>query len=143
ASDASPAAAAERTEFSSIVHRESVRLAEMLQTLLDLSRIEADKVTMAPTSIDLREAVLASYKRLRPQFKARRIVLKMRADTGTPAGRADARWIGRVFDALLSNAAKFSPEGAAVHVGLRSFADSVRVEVRDFGPGVPDALRAG
>jgi len=140
AGDESPAATAERIEFSSIVQREAVRLTDMLQSLLDLSRIEADKVVMTPAPVDLKAAVVASYQRLRPQFKARKILVKVSSEDGMPSALADPRWIARVFDALLSNAAKFGPEGSEVRVQLRAFGHDARVEVRDHGPGVPAAL---
>jgi signal transduction histidine kinase/signal recognition particle receptor subunit beta len=142
AGDESPAAAAERVEFSSIVQREAVRLTDMLQTLLDLSRIEADKVVMTPAPVDLKQAVVASYQRLRPAFKARRIVVKVNTEDGMPAAHADPRWMARVFDSLLSNAAKFGPESSEVRVALRVEGGVARVAVRDHGPGVPERLRA-
>jgi sigma-B regulation protein RsbU (phosphoserine phosphatase) len=141
AGDESPAAAAERVEFSAIVQREAVRLTDMLQTLLDLSRIEADKVVMSPSAVDLKQGVVASYQRLRPQFKARKILVKVSAEDGMPPAYADPRWVARVFDALLSNAAKFGPEGSEVRVVLRTAEGWARVDVRDHGPGVPERLR--
>ena len=141
AGDDAPAAAAERTEFASIVHREAVRLTDMLQMLLDLSRIEAGKVVMTPGAVDLREGLLASYKRMRPQYKAKNLTVKIRVDEAMSPARADPRWMGRVFDQLLSNAAKFGPEGSEIHVTIRHYGDAARVEVRDHGPGVPEHLR--
>jgi signal transduction histidine kinase/signal recognition particle receptor subunit beta len=142
AGDDSPAAAAERVEFSSIVQREAVRLTDMLQSLLDLSRIEADKVVMTPSAVDLKQGVVASYQRLRPHFKARRILVKVSSDDGMPPAWADPRWIARVFDALLGNAAKFGPENSEVRVVLRAFGGWAHVEIRDHGAGVPERLRA-
>jgi signal transduction histidine kinase len=141
AGDESGVGTAERKEFASIVHREACRLTEMLQALLDLSRLEAGKVTMQPAACDLRDGLLAAYQRQRPCFKARGIKVKVRVDDAMPAARADRRWLGRVFDALLANAAKFPPEGTEVHVTIRRAGDSARVEFRDAGPGVPEALR--
>ncbi len=142
AGEESPAAAAERVEFSSIVQREAVRLTDMLQTLLDLTRIEADKVAMTPSEFALKPAVVASYQRLRPQFKARRILVKVSSEESMAPVFADARWMARVFDALLSNAAKFAPESSEVRVVLRSEGGKARVEIRDRGAGVPEKLRA-
>jgi signal transduction histidine kinase len=133
--------AAERTEFSAIIHREAERLTGMVQTLLDLSRIEAGKVSMTPVSVEMKECVLASYQRLRPQLLARSVKVRLMCDPSMPAARGDARWIGRALDALFSNAAKFAPEGSEVHVVIRPKGGLARVEVRDAGAGVPAALR--
>lgn len=142
AGDAAPGSAAERTEFSTIIRREAARLTDMVQTLLDLSRIEAGKVVLSPGSVDVKEGILASYQRMRPNFVARGITVRLLADPGMSPARADARWTGRVFDALLSNAAKFSPEGSEVHIAIRDRGGVVRVDIRDRGPGVPEPLRA-
>jgi signal transduction histidine kinase/signal recognition particle receptor subunit beta len=140
--DAASGTAAERTEFATIIHREAARLTDMVQTLLDLSRIEAGKVTMTAGAVDMKEGLLASYQRVRAQFVERNITVRLLADEGMPSARADARWTGRVFDALLSNAAKFSPEGSEVHVAIRDTGGAARVEIRDRGPGVAEPLRA-
>jgi signal transduction histidine kinase len=141
AADASPSAAGDRAEFAGIVHRESAKLTEMVRQLLDLSGIEAGKVAMTPVPLDLEAGVMASYRRLRRQFKTRRITLKLRAETGLAAALADARWMERVFDALLGNAAKFAPEGSEVVVLAREVGGFAKVEVRDVGAGVPEPLR--
>jgi signal transduction histidine kinase/signal recognition particle receptor subunit beta len=142
AGDPAPASAAERTEFSTIIHREAARLTEMVQTLLDLSRIEAGKVDMTAGALDLKECLLASYQRNRPSFVARDISVRLLVDEGMAPARADSRWIARVFDALLSNAAKFAPEGTEVHVAIRHVGDAARIDVRDRGAGIPEHLRA-
>ncbi len=142
AGDSAPASAAERTEFSTIIHREAARLTEMVQTLLDLSRIEAGKVDMTAGTLDMKECLVASYQRNRPSFVARGISVRLLVDEGMAPARADARWIARVFDALLSNAAKFAPEGTEVHVAIRHVGDAARIDVRDRGAGIPEHLRA-
>jgi signal transduction histidine kinase/signal recognition particle receptor subunit beta len=139
--DAAPAAAAERTEFATIIHREAARLTEMVQALLDLQRLEAGKVAMTAGAVDVKENLLAAYQRARAQFVERNITVRLLTDEGMPSARADARWIGRVFDALLSNAAKFAPEGSEVHVAIRDGGGVARIEIRDRGPGVAETLR--
>jgi signal transduction histidine kinase/signal recognition particle receptor subunit beta len=141
AGDGAPASAAERAEFAGVIKREAGRLTDMVQTLLDLNRIEAGKVTMQPSAVDVSEALLASYKRLRSQFKERNVAVKVLADPSMPSLKADPRWMARVFDALLGNAAKFAPEGTEVRVAVREKQGLARVDVKDKGPGVPEALR--
>jgi signal transduction histidine kinase len=142
AGDAAPASAAERAEFAGVIRREAGRLTEMVQALLDLTRIEAGKVAMQPSAVDVGEALLASYKRLRGQFKERRVTVKVLADPSMPSLKADPRWMARVFDALLGNAAKFAPEDSEVRVAVREKQGLARVDVKDRGPGVPDAMRS-
>src|SRR5262245_64636548 len=97
AGDATPASAAERAEFAGVIRREAGRLTDMVQTLLDLTRLEAGKVALQPTAVDVREALLASYKRLAPQFKARDVTVRVLAEPAMPSLRADPRWLARVL----------------------------------------------
>lgn len=60
------------------------------------------------------------------------------------AGRAcvDDMRLAQVLNNLISNAAKHSPRGAPIEVGLTTDGDVMRIEVRDHGPGVPPAFRS-
>ena len=55
---------------------------------------------------------------------------------------ADRKRVLQVMTNLLSNAAKFSKEGTAVEVAMENNGDSVRVEVHDTGPGIPETFRS-
>ncbi|MCG3134310.1 MAG: Adaptive-response sensory-kinase SasA [Planctomycetes bacterium] len=141
AAETGSAAAEERAEFAGVVVREAARLTAMLQQVLELSQLEAGKAALSIEGVNLRDAVLESHKRIRPQFKAAHAKLHLRVEQGLPLAMADPSWIGRVLDALLSNAVKFGREGGHVSVTLRADGGAVRVEVGDDGPGVPEALR--
>jgi signal transduction histidine kinase/signal recognition particle receptor subunit beta len=141
AGDSGDAAEAERREFSAIVQQETARLTGMLQAVLDLSALEADQVAMARTPLDLPAVIRDAHKVHRDAFRDRDVRVRVRVEDDLPAPVGDAAWLGRVMGELLSNACKFSPEGASVVVTARRSGDEVLVEVEDQGPGVPDALR--
>ncbi len=136
AEDSGPGAAAERREFSAIVQQETERLTEMLQSVLDLSALEADQVQMARSPVDLRDLILVAYRVLREAFRRRGVKVRVRIEDDLPQPLGDTQWIGRVLRELLSNACKFSPEGAPVVVTVRHADDCVVIEVEDQGPGV-------
>lgn len=140
AEDTSEQAAADRAEFTGIVDAESRRLAGMLQSLLDYSQLEADDVSMADDPLDLRALLVESYKRFRAAFRDARVQVRVRVEPDLPPALGDGRWLAKVFDALLSNALKFSPEDSVVQVVLRRDGDTLVATVRDEGPGVPDQL---
>ncbi|MCE9637339.1 MAG: GAF domain-containing protein [Planctomycetes bacterium] len=142
AADPAAAAGAERLEFTTVVQRECARLTSMLRSVLDLSQLESGGLRPTPAAINLRDAALASYQRLRSGFKSTQTKLKIRVEAAMPDARADPAWVGRVFDAILSNAVKFGPRDAEVHVTIRRDGADGRVEIRDHGPGVPEALRS-
>jgi signal transduction histidine kinase/signal recognition particle receptor subunit beta len=141
ASDDSPAAAADRAEFATVVQRESARLTGMLRTVLDFSQVEAGKVAFRSDDVDLRATVQASAERLSGEYRAAGARLRLVAGDEAPSARGDGPWIGRVVDELLSNAAKFGG-GGEVEVTLRRDGAHAVLEVRDHGPGVAAGLRA-
>lgn len=142
AADDGARAADDRREFAGVVQRESARLASLLRSVLDLSQIEADKVTFERDPVSLRDVVLASFQRLRAEFKAAQAKLKIRVEEKMPEATADAAWLGRVVDALLGNAVKFGKCGGDVYVTIRRDGAAARVDVHDEGNGIPEALRA-
>jgi signal transduction histidine kinase len=75
---------------------------------------------------------------------AERFKVRFEARGELPAGEvyADHKRLLQVMTNLLSNAAKFSPEGGAVEVTLEERDGSMRIGVHDRGPGIPEAFRA-
>lgn len=142
AAEEGPRSVEDRREFSSVVQRESTRLTTMLRQVLDLSQVEAGKVAFQREALSLRDVTLASFERYRAEFKAARVRLKIRVEERMPEAIADSEWLGRAVDALLLNAVKFGRVGGEVHVTIRRDGDLARLDVRDDGPGVPEALRA-
>jgi len=140
ASDEGEAAAAERLEFASIVQKESGRLSSMLQSVLDLSMLEAGHVQLASDPLDIRELILDAYRARREAFRERGARVRVRVEDDIPPAIGDRAWLGRVMQELLSNACKFSPEGAPVIVTVRYAEEMIVVEVEDQGPGVSAAV---
>ncbi len=122
-----------RKEFLTIIDEESDRLRELIDNLLDSSRLEAGtlSMTLEPTRIStvLRDTASRTLS-LHPEMK-----LEIEIDDGLPAIKADATRIAQVLDNLLSNAHKYAP-GATVTIRARMQGDAIRVEVADTGPGI-------
>lgn len=142
ARDEGPKAGEERAEFAGVVQRETGRLTAMLRNVLELREIESGALACAPATVPLRDAAVECYERHRPAFKAKKVRFRVRLDEGLPPAHADPRLLGRILDAIVGNALQFSPEGSDVLVALRRDGDRARIEVRDEGPGVAEALRA-
>jgi signal transduction histidine kinase/signal recognition particle receptor subunit beta len=142
AGDEGAKAAEERAEFAGVVQRESCRLTGILRSVLDLREIDSGALACAPVPVTLRDAAVECYERHRAAFKGRHVRFRVRLEEGLPAASADPRHLGRVLDAVVSNALKFCPEGSDVLIALRRDGENARIEVRDEGPGVPEALRA-
>jgi heavy metal sensor kinase len=113
---------------------EVVRLTRLATDLLTLARSEAGLAPQEQTEVDLRtvaERVTARYQAIAAE-QGLRVALE------GPAAlvRGDPAMLERVVSNLVDNAVKHSPAGGAVHVAIQ-LDDTVRLTVRDQGPGVP------
>jgi two-component system, OmpR family, sensor histidine kinase KdpD len=122
-------------EFARSIVEESDRLNALITNLLDMSRLEADGVTLRLQPVGLDDLVPAVLHTL--PFRDAPVVVELPGET--PAVLADPTLLERIVANLLDNALRWSPPAAKVTV--RSGADGgerVRLEIIDRGPGVPD-----
>ena len=112
-------------------------LTQMVQELLELSRIESGQVPFRLVPVAVAEVVLPPVERLRPQ--AERFVLQLTVDLppDLPPVLADAERIQQVVTNLVHNAVKFTPSGGEVTISAVASGDEVVVSVRDTGVGIP------
>lgn len=116
-------------------------LIEMLNDLLDISKLEAGEIQLQCSSIDLRELVGESVHALESLKRGRTVTVDMSEDGGTLW--CDRKLISRVLQNLLTNAQKFTDEESGViSVGSKSGTGStVQIFVADNGPGIPEEYR--
>jgi two-component system sensor histidine kinase KdpD len=112
------------------------RLGALVHRLQVMSRLESSNVQAELVLGDVADVVAAAARRSRERFGAQR--LEIVAPRRLPLVRMDAVLLEQVFENLLENAAKFSPDDAPVRVELEAAGGSIRVLVEDQGPGIPD-----
>ncbi len=133
-------------ELTAVAERNGTRLLDLINDLLDIEKIESGKLTLVPEVFKLgelvREAIVLN-KAFGERFKVRFELQGAPADGAADrAVHADRKRLLQVMTNLLSNAAKFSPEGGSVDVTLEERGTVLRVSVHDRGPGIPDSFRA-
>jgi signal transduction histidine kinase/CheY-like chemotaxis protein len=114
---------------------------QIIEDLLDMSRIIAGKVRLDLRSVDLAEVVEASVNSIRPLVEAKS--LRLRTDLDPRAGPVlgDFDRLQQVLTNLLSNAVKFTPEGGSILVSLERVNNQLEISVKDTGLGIdPDLL---
>ncbi len=121
---------------------ETGHLVQMVNELLDLSRIESGGALGALEPVDLGALAEASVGRLRLFADRQRVTLATDVETPLPAVRGDEDRLGQVMINLLHNAVKFSPDGGEVRVSVRAAGDQVVVAVADHGVGIPRSAQA-
>jgi signal transduction histidine kinase len=126
---------ADRKRYLEIVHRESRRLAAIVETFLDLRAIEQGRMELTRQPVDL--ATLAREQASFLLSHSPDHALALRLPEGPAMVVADADRLSQVVANLISNAVKYSPEGGPVELVVLEHDGSVRLEVTDHGLGIP------
>jgi len=123
-------------DFLSRADLEVDRLAQMVEELLELSRIESGEVPLAREPVDLTAVVTRAIARLSAQAGKQEVVLAAEIEAGLPAVTGDAERLERAVVNLIHNAIKFTPPGGTVDVSVTLSGASVSVFVVDTGAGI-------
>src|SRR5215467_337760 len=123
-------------ESLTIVKKNADRLLVMINDLLDLSRIEAGRVDLHCTSLDLTCLISEVARSLRPLIEAKRQRLRLDLGDALPAVWADADRVTQILTNLISNAHKYTPVEGSITVAARRDDGFVRVDVSDSGIGL-------
>ena len=121
---------------------ECERLQGIVDELLDLARLQSGTIQLDVEDVAAAALIERAAKAFRAGAAAKGITL---AADPLPSGecvRADSARIQMVFSNLLENALRHTPSGGRVELRARDADGSVRFEVADTGPGIPEALRA-
>jgi two-component system sensor histidine kinase KdpD len=128
-----------RRDFLGEIEREADRLAELVDDLLDLARID-DAIDRGTRDRGAREQVTASrlvaagLDRVRHMLVGREVFVRIPDEL--PAVEVDASRLEHVVANLVENAAKYAPDGTPIHVIGRPVGDKVELAVEDEGPGI-------
>lgn len=113
-------------------------LTQMVQELLELSRIESGKVPLRRQRLTACELLQPAVERMQVQAERAGLTLTMECPEVMPNVNADLDRIEQVLVNLLHNAIKFTPPGGRITVSARAEAPFVIFSVRDTGVGIPD-----
>ena len=119
------------------IRRAVARMGQLIDTTLNSARLDAGRIDMNPTELDLAPVVTGCAQRL--GSVAAGFDLRIGGEWLRLPVRGDKRLLEQVFTNLLSNAVKYSGESRVVDVALARTATQVRVDIRDYGIGVPEA----
>jgi PAS domain S-box-containing protein len=122
--------------FVSHIHKDSLHLLALINDILDLSKIEADRLELRPEPFDFAGVVMESLVSVRALAELKALIIETALDVPV-AIEADRLRVKQILVNLLSNAVKFTPEGGRVHVTANIEADMLAVSVTDTGVGIP------
>ena len=131
----------EIAELTEVAERNGQRLLDLINDILDIEKIESGKLALAPELIPVDELVreaMVLNKAFAERFKVR---FEWRGDLPGRKVFADHKRVQQVMTNLLSNAAKFSPEGSLVEITAEAAGANVRLAIHDRGTGIPEGFR--
>jgi len=127
----------DRGRFAQQIQEQSLRLRDLVDRMLELSRLEGQRAIANPRPIELLELIDEVATAHVPLAIQRGVGLVWEARTGiTLAGEPES--LKLLFSNLWSNALDFAPEGTAITVSLRRVGPEALFTLRDEGPGVSD-----
>src|SRR5258706_329415 len=122
-----------------VIERQAAQLTRLVDDLLDVSRITRGKLRMQNAVIDLNAAVQRALETARPLIDARGHRLDVRRCAGALRVHGDLARLAQVVINLLTNAAKYTPEGGQIRADVDAEDGDAVIRVRDSGVGIAPA----
>ncbi len=127
-------------EYANDIERAGLHLLDVINSILDVAKIEAGKVDLLEESFDLTQIARLCVGLIKPQTDAKGITLASELPSNLPNIFADQTQIKQILINLLSNATKFTPENGSItlRAGLVEAGKQIFIEVQDSGIGIAD-----
>lgn len=129
------------SEYVDLALNSCDRLVRLLNDILDMEKIQAGRMVFRPSVMEVHAALCTARDAVANLAQASGARIELRFGEAVGEVLADEDRLVQMVTNLLSNAVKFSPAGAVVHLAAERRDRSVRVSVRDHGPGVPFEFR--
>jgi signal transduction histidine kinase/ActR/RegA family two-component response regulator len=130
-----------QSEYVRDIWRSGRHLLELLNEILDLSKVEAGQMVLEPTSFSIPAALDSALSMVRERATLHGIALELDVAPDVDLVDADELRFKQVVLNLVSNAVKFTPDGGTVRVTARRTDRDLSVAVTDTGVGIPEADR--
>jgi signal transduction histidine kinase len=123
-----------RQEFLTIIDEEADRLRELIDNLMDSSRLQSGSLSMSfqPLRLD----TLLKDISMRARTRQANLNIELKIETPGLLISGDPTRLAQVFDNIINNAIKYAP-GSDLTITLEKYADQARILIKDSGPGIP------
>lgn len=125
-----------RKEILTIIAEESNRLTDLVNSLLDLSKMEAGMLALKFEKYNIGNLIHQAVLGIGPLAMTKNVTIKLEIPRDLPDIKMDVERILQVLRNLIGNAVKFTPGGGNITVSAKPVAGGVQVSVSDTGPGI-------
>jgi len=126
----------EQIKYLKEVYKSNERSIELVNALLDVSRIDLGTFSIEPKPTNLIERMESAITKFMPEIKAKKIKLEKHFDE-LPIINLDPRLTKIVFENIISNSIKYTPEGGTVQLDIKKTDRDVLIKISDTGCGIP------
>jgi len=124
-------------EYARDIHSSGTHLLTVINDILDLSKAEANRMTLSECKVDIDEVVVGSKVMVQNMASNAEVRLEINLEDGLPALMADPTRLRQILVNLLSNAVKFTPKGGKVSLSVGREGKGIVFVVIDTGIGIP------
>jgi len=125
---------------SAIISRQASHMTSLIDDLLDVSRVTRGKVELETVELDVKDVIADAVEQVRPLVERHGHQLNLRLSPAPAPVTGDRKRLVQVMTNLLSNAAKYTPDGGRIDVALETGADTLSIVIRDNGIGMTPEL---
>jgi len=127
----------DQKSFVNEIYIGNQRMVELVNALLNVSRIELGTLAIDPKIIDFKEISKNVIKELKEEIKRRNIEVRENYSRGLPKIKADPNLSRIILQNIITNAIKYTPEKGTVNVLLKKDKDNLIIQISDTGYGIP------
>ena len=133
------------SEYARLIHESGAHLLELINGILDMSKIEAGKFELSEEIFDLEEVAGQALRFVKMQADRKGVILRMNVAPDAAVAFADRRAVKQMLVNLVTNGVKFTPRGGEVSIACARFGGGIEIEVSDTGIGIAsdDLVRLG
>lgn len=124
-------------KYLEVVYTSNRRMIELVNALLNVSRLELGTFAVEPEPTNLVDVAEAVFKELEHLIENNQLKIIKDYDPALPAINTDPKLMRMIFQNLLSNAVKYTPAGGEIRVAIKKQAKGIALEVADNGYGIP------
>lgn len=133
--------AEERTEYITTLQMSLGKLTFLTNSLIKMSRLESDIISLKPEKNSLNEIVLQAVKTVYAKAKEKGILITFECDQAFEAV-LDFNWTAEAISNVIDNAVKYTPQGGFVCLQITEYPSFLRLDISDSGVGIPEEEQA-